>query len=97
MSVPTSPEMNVTDLAGFLSDPMFRKLGHGLRLFKDKTKHQVWVYITDRKLEPGQSIEDFGRDAFNAWGIGRNGVNDAAPAPPGARWPARASGPAWPV
>jgi uncharacterized protein len=78
MSVPTSPGMNVTDTAGFLSKPTFRKLGRTLLKFKTRTKHQVWVYITDQELEPGQTIEDFGRDAFNAWGIGRKRQDDGA-------------------
>jgi uncharacterized protein len=76
MSVPTSPELNVTDNIGFLTQPTYRKLGRALLKFKTRTKHQVWVYITDRELEPGQSIEDFGRDAFNAWGIGRKKADD---------------------
>jgi uncharacterized protein len=76
MSVPSSPEMNVTDTVGFLSQKTFRKLGRQLRLFKNTTKHQVWVYISDRELEPGQTIEDFGRDAFNGWGIGRKKADD---------------------
>jgi uncharacterized protein len=73
--VPPSPAMHATDLAGVLSPPVLNRIDAQLRAYEATSKHQVWLWISDRGLS-GVPIEDFGSDAFNAWGVGRLGYDD---------------------
>jgi uncharacterized protein len=89
--VPSPPISPVTDLTGhYLSHGKLERLNLDLKEYEDLTHHQVWVWISDRPLPKGQSIEDFGMSTFNAWGVGREGYDDGVvlfifPSPPGDR------------
>ena len=72
---PSQPMSQVTDLAGVMSPVARLNLAADLQEYETRTKHQVWVWISDRALS-GVPIEDFSRDTFNAWGVGRAGYDD---------------------
>jgi len=73
--LPSSPMSHATDLANVLSPQVLAKLNTDLEAYEAQSKHQVWVWISDRGLS-GQPIEEFCRNAFNAWGVGRAGYDD---------------------
>jgi uncharacterized protein len=74
--VPPAPDRWATDRAGFLSAAALSALDARLEAFERETGRQVLVYI-DRTT--GETpIEDFAVRAFEAWKVGRKGLDDGA-------------------
>lgn len=73
---PEAPTTPLTDLAMVLSPSVVQKVNTELEEYEQRTKHQVWVWISDKPIPKGQTIEDFGFRTFNAWGVGRAGHDD---------------------
>ena len=74
LKIPPSPERWVTDTAGFLSPVAAQELDLKLEAYEKETGHQVLVYIG--KTTGGYPIEDFAARAFEAWKVGRKGLDD---------------------
>jgi uncharacterized protein len=72
--IPPSPSRWATDKAGFLTPSVLSALDARLQAFSDREKHQVLVYID--KTTGGDPIEDFAVKAFEAWKVGRKGLDD---------------------
>lgn len=73
--VPPAPDRWVTDGAGFLSRQAAAALDARLQDFERRTGHQVIVWI-GRTLGEGASLEDWAARAFEAWKVGRRGLDD---------------------
>jgi len=76
LKIPPSPDRWVTDTAGFLSPETLQALDAKLEAFDRQTGHQVIVYIG--KSTEGYPIEEFADKAFQAWAVGRKGLDDGA-------------------
>ncbi|OGD08892.1 MAG: hypothetical protein A2Y86_02600 [Candidatus Aminicenantes bacterium RBG_13_62_12] len=74
LKIPPSPGRWVTDTAGFLSPGTIQTLDARLEAYAQQTGHQVIVYIG--KSTEGYSIEEFAVKAFQAWAVGRKGLDD---------------------
>jgi len=74
LTVPPSPERWATDTAGFLSGRTIEDLDATLESFERTTGHQVLVYIGITTA--GIPIEDWAVKAFEAWKVGRGGLDD---------------------
>jgi uncharacterized protein len=74
--LPPRPERHVTDAAAYVSPVTSARLNLDLELYERQTRHQVYVWITDKALPKHETIEDFGFNVFNAWGVGREGYDD---------------------
>jgi len=74
IKIPPSPGRWVTDTAGFLSPETVQTLDAKLEAYSQQTGHQVIVYI-GRSTE-GYSIDEFAVKAFQAWKVGRKGLDD---------------------
>lgn len=74
LQIPRSPERWATDKAGFLSPSALRELDASLEAWERSTGHQFLVYI-DRTTD-GVPIEDYAVKAFEAWRVGRQGLDD---------------------
>jgi uncharacterized protein len=72
--VPRSPDRWVTDKAGFLSAATVDKLDSRLETFERTTGRQIIVYID--KTTGGAPLEDWASKAFQAWKVGRKGLDD---------------------
>lgn len=72
--IPRSPDRWVTDKAGFLSAPAVAALDSTLEDFERRTGRQVLVYIDE--TTGGIPIEDWASRAFQAWKVGRKGLDD---------------------
>lgn len=72
--IPRSPDRWVTDKAGFLSAPEVGTLDSALEDFERRTGHQVLVYIDG--TTGGIPLEDWASRAFQAWKVGRKGLDD---------------------
>ncbi|RYY27542.1 MAG: TPM domain-containing protein [Sphingomonadales bacterium] len=70
------PELTgrVVDAADILPQTPEAKLAAQLASVEMRTKHQ-FVVVTVKTLG-GQTIEDYGRELGNFWGIGRKDIND---------------------
>lgn len=75
VKVPPAPSRWATDEAGFLSRGTVAALDARLEDFERRTGHQVLVYI-GRTLGEGAVIEDWAVKAFEAWKVGRRGLDD---------------------
>jgi uncharacterized protein len=73
--VPPAPDRWVTDGAGFLSRQAAAALDARLEDFERRTGHQVIVWI-GRTIGEGASLEDWAVRAFEAWKVGRRGLDD---------------------
>lgn len=71
---PPAPTRWVTDSAGFLSPAARQELDSRLESYQGQTGHQVLVWITSSAGE--MSPEDFANQAFQAWRVGRKGIDD---------------------
>jgi uncharacterized protein len=71
---PPAPNSPVTDLAGVLSPAIERSLNHRLAAYEASSGHQIVVWIAHDS--DGAPIEDFAARAFEAWKIGRAGLDD---------------------
>ena len=74
IQIPPSPSRWVTDTAGFLSSQTVQALDAKLGGYDQQTGHQVIVYIG--KSTGGYSIDEFAVKAFQAWKVGRKGLDD---------------------
>jgi uncharacterized protein len=74
IQVPPSPSRWVTDTAGFLSPATVQALDAKLRAYEQQTGHQVIVYVG--KTTGEYPIEEFAVKAFQAWKVGRKGLDD---------------------
>ena len=72
--VPPAPESMVTDRAGVLSPGVRDSLARSLERYQQRSGHQVVVWI-DRSTGD-VPIEEFAVKAFEAWKIGRAGLDD---------------------
>lgn len=72
--VAEAPKQWLTDGAGLLSKETNRALNERLASFEAKTGHQVVVWIG--ASTGGRPIEDFAEEAFRAWRVGRQGLDD---------------------
>jgi len=71
---PPAPDRWATDEAGFLSASTVRDLDRTLEDFETRTGHQVLVYIGT--TTEGLPVEDWASRAFQAWRVGRRGLDD---------------------
>jgi uncharacterized protein len=72
--VPRSPDRWVTDKAGFLSAATVDELDSRLETFERTTGRQIIVYID--KTTGGAPLEEWASKAFQAWKVGRKGLDD---------------------
>ena len=73
--IPPAPDRWATDEAGFLSRPAVAALDARLENFERQTGHQVLVYV-GRTLGEGAVLEDWAVRTFEAWKVGRRGLDD---------------------
>ena len=74
IKIPPSPYRWATDTAGFLSSSALEALDQKLEAYSRQTGHQVIVYIGGST--EGYPIEEFAAKAFQAWKVGRRGLDD---------------------
>lgn len=74
LKIPAAPDRWVTDQAGFLSQDTVASLDARLAAFERETGHQVLVYVGG--TTGGVSIEEWAVKAFEAWKVGRKGLDD---------------------
>ena len=74
INIPPSPDRWVSDEAGFLSPQTIADLDAQLEAFEQSTGHQVIVYIG--QTTGGVPIEDWAVKVFEAWKVGRKGMDD---------------------
>jgi uncharacterized protein len=72
--IPPAPEHFVTDRAGFLSGATASELDGRLTAYERQSGHQLLVYID--RTTGGVPIEDWAVKAFEAWRVGRKGIDD---------------------
>jgi len=72
--IPSSPTRWVTDTVSFLSRATADSLDARLEDFERRTGHQVIVYIG--RTTGDVPIEDWAVKAFEAWKVGRRGLDD---------------------
>lgn len=72
--MPAKPGQYCTDLAGVLSEPQRIVINEQLAQLDRDTGAELLVYI-DRSLN-GKPVEDFGREAFRSWGVGKKDKNN---------------------
>jgi uncharacterized protein len=73
--VPPAPDRWATDEAGFLSRQAVEALDARLEAYDRQTGHQLLVWI-GRTIGPDAVLEDWAVKAFEAWKVGRKGLND---------------------
>lgn len=69
-----SPTSWVTDNAGFLSEKTREAINVKLKAYEARTGHQVLVWVGESTR--GEPVERFATRTFNAWGVGRKGLDD---------------------
>jgi len=74
LKIPPAPSRWATDEAGFLSADTVATLDARLEAFERETGHQVLVYVG--RTTGGVPIEDWAVKAFEAWKVGRKGLDD---------------------
>ena len=74
IKIPPSPDQWLTDTAGFLSAETVGAVNNQLKAYEQATGHQVLVYIG--KTSGGYPIEEYAVKAFEAWKVGRKGMDD---------------------
>jgi len=74
LKVPSSPDRWATDTTGFLSADTVASLDSRLEAFERETGHQVLVYVG--RTTGSVPIEDWAVKAFEAWKVGRKGLDD---------------------
>lgn len=72
-SLPPQPENIVTDSMGYLSDSARKALDAKLVAYRSETKHEVGVWIGP---SPKMPKAQWCKVVFDAWGVGRKGVDD---------------------
>ncbi|MCW3054176.1 MAG: hypothetical protein JWN14_3346, partial [Chthonomonadales bacterium] len=72
--IPPSPTTWITDTAGFLSESARQMLDTRLEAYEHASGHQVLVWIG--KTTGETPMEDWTAHAFQAWHVGRKGLDD---------------------
>jgi uncharacterized protein len=72
--IPAAPTRFVTDKVGLMSPAAARELDAQLAAYERGTGHQLLVYIDS--TTGGAPIEDWAVRAFQAWRVGRQGIDD---------------------
>jgi uncharacterized protein len=72
--IPRSPDRWVTDKAGFLSASTVDALDAELESYERSTGRQILVYVDT--TTGGIPLEDWASRAFQAWKVGRKGLDD---------------------
>lgn len=72
--IPPAPARWVTDNAGFMSTEALRTLDMQLEAYERSSGHELLVYIGT--TTGGVPIEDWSVRAFQAWRVGRKGLDD---------------------
>ena len=72
--IPPAPTAWVTDSAGLLSAQTVQTQNTRLRDYERATGHQILVYIAP--TTGGDPIDDWAARAFQAWEVGRKGLDD---------------------
>lgn len=73
--VPPAPVRWATDQAGFLSPSAVERLDARLEAYERQTGHQLLVWI-GRSIGADASLEDWAVRTFEAWQVGRKGLDD---------------------
>jgi uncharacterized protein len=73
--IPPAPDRWATDEAGFLSRQTVEALDARLENYERQTGHQVLVWI-GRTLGGNAVLEDWAVKTFEAWKVGRKGLDD---------------------
>ena len=73
--IPPAPDRWATDQAGFLSPQAVGALDARLENYERQTGHQLLVWI-GRTLGENAVLEDWAARAFQAWKVGRKGLDD---------------------
>jgi uncharacterized protein len=73
--IPPAPTRWCTDEAGFLSPRTVDDLNRRLESYERQTGHQLLVWI-GRTIGPGQDLEEWAARTFEAWKVGRKGIDD---------------------
>ena len=73
--IPLAPNRWATDTAGFLSRQTVETLDARLENYEKATGHQVLVWI-GRTLGENQVLEEWAVRTFEAWKVGRRGLDD---------------------
>jgi uncharacterized protein len=73
--LPPSPTRWCTDEAGFLSPRTADDLNARLENYERQTGHQLLVWI-GRTIGPDQDLEEWAARTFEAWKVGRKGIDD---------------------
>jgi uncharacterized protein len=74
IKVPPAPDRWATDEAGFLSRDTVASLDARLEAYEKETGHQVLVYVG--RTTGGVTIEEWAVKVFEAWKVGRKGLDD---------------------
>ncbi len=74
VEIPPTPDRWATDTADFLSPSAVASLDKRLQDFERRTGHQLIVYIG--RTTGAVPIRDWGIRAFDAWKVGRKGMDD---------------------
>ena len=73
--IPPAPTRWATDEAGFLSRPALERIDARLEAYERRTGHQLLVWI-GRTIGPNAVLEEWAVKAFEAWKVGRKGLDD---------------------
>lgn len=73
--IPPAPPRWVTDEAGFLSPQTVAALDSRLEGYERQTGHQLLVWI-GRTIGSDQVLEEWAARTFEAWKVGRKGIDD---------------------
>jgi len=73
--IPPAPGRWATDLAGFLSRRTVEALDARLEAYERQTGHQLLVWI-GRTIGEDAALEDWAVRTFEAWKVGRKGIDD---------------------
>jgi uncharacterized protein len=73
--VPPAPVRWATDQAGFLSPQTVERLDARLEAYERQTGHQLLIWI-GRTIGENASLEDWAVRTFEAWKVGRKGIDD---------------------
>jgi uncharacterized protein len=76
-AIPPAPDRYFNDYAGLVSPPTAAALNSTLDQFERATSSQVVVAVFPR-MASDSSVEDYTVRVFNAWKIGRKGLNNGA-------------------
>jgi uncharacterized protein len=73
--IPPAPTRWATDEAGFLSRPALERIDARLEQYERRTGHQLLVWI-GKTIGPNAVLEEWAVRAFEAWKVGRKGLDD---------------------